>query len=266
MLQFVLIFHLPLLALTTAGNEGFLRMLPVYLDHIFYPTLTDTGFYTEVHHIDGEGENAGVVYAEMQACENTGSDLTYHAMMESLYKGSGYACNTGGKLENLRTLSVEKVRQYHKTYYRPDNVCVVITGKVTPEQVIDAVLPIEQKIIAKNLQYSKVKPWSTPIPPVAASVEQLCEFPADEDEGGGIVFISWRGTNWRDVLYKNALTVLWTYLSESAVAPLEKQFIDIPDPLAGKVSFGILDNAEFGHVCTYANLTVLVCAFYQYSQ
>ena len=26
--------------LTTAGVDGFLRMLPVYLDHVFYPTLT----------------------------------------------------------------------------------------------------------------------------------------------------------------------------------------------------------------------------------
>jgi hypothetical protein len=28
-----------------------------------------------VHHVDGKGENAGVVYAEMQARENGSSDL-----------------------------------------------------------------------------------------------------------------------------------------------------------------------------------------------
>ncbi len=26
--------------LTTAGSEGFLNMLPIYLDHVLYPTLT----------------------------------------------------------------------------------------------------------------------------------------------------------------------------------------------------------------------------------
>lgn len=26
--------------LTTAGSEGFLNMLPIYMDHILYPTLT----------------------------------------------------------------------------------------------------------------------------------------------------------------------------------------------------------------------------------
>lgn len=40
-----------------------------------YPTLTKEGFTTEVHHVDGKGENAGVVYAEMQARENGSSDL-----------------------------------------------------------------------------------------------------------------------------------------------------------------------------------------------
>jgi Zn-dependent M16 (insulinase) family peptidase len=49
--------------LTTAGTEGFRRLLPVYMDHILYPTLTDSGFYTEVHHINGEGEDAGYVYS-----------------------------------------------------------------------------------------------------------------------------------------------------------------------------------------------------------
>jgi hypothetical protein len=40
-----------------------------------YPTLTHEGFVTEVHHVNGLGENAGVVYAEMQARENQAGDL-----------------------------------------------------------------------------------------------------------------------------------------------------------------------------------------------
>lgn len=55
----------------TAGDAGMLTLLPIYLDHILWPTLSDEGFITEVHHIDGEGEDAGVVYCEMQGGENT---------------------------------------------------------------------------------------------------------------------------------------------------------------------------------------------------
>lgn len=48
-----------MVAITTAGSDGFLQLLPVYVDHILFPTLTDEGFYTEVHHIDQNGEDAG---------------------------------------------------------------------------------------------------------------------------------------------------------------------------------------------------------------
>lgn len=61
--------------ISTAGSEGFLKMLPVYVDHILHPTITDAGFVTEVYHINGAGEDAGVVYSEMQARENTAGDL-----------------------------------------------------------------------------------------------------------------------------------------------------------------------------------------------
>ena len=61
--------------IATAGSEGFLNMLPVFVDHILYPTITTAGFVTEVHHITGKGENAGVVYSEMQGRENQSGDL-----------------------------------------------------------------------------------------------------------------------------------------------------------------------------------------------
>ncbi len=33
----------------TAGSEGFLQILPVYIDHILYPTLTEAAFITQVN-------------------------------------------------------------------------------------------------------------------------------------------------------------------------------------------------------------------------
>ena len=33
---------------STAGEQGFLQLLPVYVDHILYPTITKAGFVTEV--------------------------------------------------------------------------------------------------------------------------------------------------------------------------------------------------------------------------
>ena len=40
--------------LETAGWEGFAQILPVYLEHLVLPTITDDGCVTEVHHVDGD--------------------------------------------------------------------------------------------------------------------------------------------------------------------------------------------------------------------
>lgn len=51
--------HETVYSLSTAGWEGFAQLLPIYLDHVVVPTLTDAGCYTEVHHVDGKGHDAG---------------------------------------------------------------------------------------------------------------------------------------------------------------------------------------------------------------
>ena len=53
---------------------------------IFVP-LKDAAFLTEVHHVTGEGEDAGVVYCEMQATENTGQDRTDFCLLQNMYPG-----------------------------------------------------------------------------------------------------------------------------------------------------------------------------------
>ena len=42
--------------ISTAEKSGFLQLLPIYLDHIFYPLLNESGYVTEVYHVNGDGE------------------------------------------------------------------------------------------------------------------------------------------------------------------------------------------------------------------
>ena len=70
---------------TTAGTQGLLNLLPIYVDHMLRPTLTDEGFVTEIHHVTGEGENKGVVYCEMQGRENSAESVAERACLGALY-------------------------------------------------------------------------------------------------------------------------------------------------------------------------------------
>ena len=59
--------------------------------------------------MSGEGEDAGVVYCEMQGRENTSESLASLAMLRNMYPGHcGYKSETGGIMENLRTSTSHK--------------------------------------------------------------------------------------------------------------------------------------------------------------
>jgi len=134
--------------LSTAGTEGTLALLPVFLDHVLYPTITDAGFVTEVYHVDGEGAEAGVVFSEMQAIENESGSLAYLALRKCLYPGEcGYAMETGGIMSGIRSLTVDQIREYHRTYYRPDNCFIIVAGKVGTGELLSAGKKFPQKSV-----------------------------------------------------------------------------------------------------------------------
>ena len=54
---------------------------------MLYPTLTNSGYVTEVHHVNGDGEDAGVVYCEMQGRENSADSIVHLAMLRYMQCG-----------------------------------------------------------------------------------------------------------------------------------------------------------------------------------
>jgi len=123
--------------LDTAGWAGFAQILPVYLEHVIVPTLTDAGCYTEVHHVDGEGNDAGVVYSEMQGVQNNQGELMDLQSKRLLYpEGNGFRYETGGMMEQLRVLQADRIRSFHHQMYQPKNLCLVIIGEVDHENLL----------------------------------------------------------------------------------------------------------------------------------
>lgn len=160
-----------------------------------------TRFVTEVHHIDGQGQDSGVVYSEMQGRENTSGDLMALRWVplwwntQSIWlnwrlqrlmdpPGSAYRSETGGLMEALRLLTPDQsrclifwaachwlngihlVRQYHSTYYAPHNLSLIITGKISggTTSLLDVVQEhVEPSIIAHG-QNKGLRPpgWKRP--------------------------------------------------------------------------------------------------------
>lgn len=59
----------------SACEGGMLQLIPVFLDHILFPSMTPELFTTEIYHVDGKGEEGGVVFSEMQGREGSPGDV-----------------------------------------------------------------------------------------------------------------------------------------------------------------------------------------------
>ena len=182
---------------STAGAQGFASVLPVFAEHILFPSLTSCGFTTEIHHVDGKGEDGGVVYCEMQGRENGAMDILIRHIQRALFSGSGYSSETGGLMQMLRTLTPEDIRKYHKDYYTPANLTLIITGPVDHAGTLASLMPLEAKLASHVPSSPAKRPWvdSPPVPPFTTTREEVVEFP-DEDEAVGTVYVCWRSTEY----------------------------------------------------------------------
>lgn len=172
--------------LSCAGTEGFLRLLPVYLDHVLFPTLTLAGFRTEVYSVTESGEDNGAVYCEMQGRENSGESRGNLELMRTIYKGHPYAIETGGIMKDIRdSLTIEKIRAYHSNFYRAENLAVIVAGQVDIGEIAKALEPIEKKILERKGKLPPYeKPWQTPVKPLTESKDLKILFPSDEEVSG----------------------------------------------------------------------------------
>eukprot|EP00457_Paulinella_chromatophora_P000722 gb/GEZN01000722.1/.p1 GENE.gb/GEZN01000722.1/~~gb/GEZN01000722.1/.p1 ORF type:complete len:1205 (-),score=195.78 gb/GEZN01000722.1/:119-3733(-) len=231
---------------TTAGQHGFLQILPAYLDHILYPTLTEAGFITEVHHVDGEGKDAGVVYCEMQGRENSGESRLHLETLRALYPGRcSYKAETGGLLADLRTLQSQTVREYHKQYYRPDNLCLIVAGQVSEEELLSSVARFEtERVLPKgSLPAMPGRPFSQDLPPLREPVYQTVQYAA-EDEKNGLATIGVRGPKYSQQLESLAMEILINYLNESAISPLQMAFVESEPPLCAMLDISSMEQSE----------------------
>lgn len=181
----------------------------------------------------------------MQGRENTGESLISMELLRAMYPNSGYSSETGGIMKNLRESTTnQKVRDYHAKFYRPDNLAIIVTGQVLPEDLFKAIKPLEERIIAKGELPSFERPWETPVPPLTESKDIKIVFPSDEEDFG-LVNIGWRGPNCsNENLTLTACSILLRYLSDTSVSPLQRDFVEIEDPFASRVGYNITENLE----------------------
>lgn len=223
--------------LLTAGWEGFNSLLPVYLDHVLHPTLTDDACMTEVYHVDGNGEEKGVVFSEMQGTENTSDSILALRARQLLYsKGSGYSSETGGLMDSLRVLTNDQIRDFHKLRYRPDNLCVIIVGEVDPEELLDTMEKFDATVTPPEPGTKRPFVDSPEDPILPNSVREFVDFP-ETDESFGEMQLAWIGPDITDEITNIAVSALGSYFTRQGVGKFSQEMVEVMDPLATEVYY-----------------------------
>jgi Zn-dependent M16 (insulinase) family peptidase len=194
-------------------------LLPLYLDSLFFPQLKEEHFLTEVHSINGENEDQGVVFCEMQGREQEQGDVTAYALNKLMFPGvNTINCNSGGSLAALRKpdnnmevvfsffffffffshtikgdsqvscrlcdlfIFLTSFSRYHSEAYRPENCIIFVSGcNFEFAELCAALDEIDARLAARSKSLPSVpKPFSSPLEPMVAKTETVY-FPSDSD-------------------------------------------------------------------------------------
>lgn len=115
--------------------------------------LADT--MTNVH-IDADKlkSERPVVINEMQAGENRPNTVLYQQLMNAAYGFHPYGRSVIGVESDLDAVAPARLQAFYKTYYRPDNAVLIITGQFDPQATLAA---IEQA-------FGRIPKPDTPVP------------------------------------------------------------------------------------------------------
>lgn len=211
----------------STNTKDFYNLIDVYLDAVFFPSITpetlqQEGWHYELESVDSPLIYKGVVFNEMKGAYSSPEDVLDRATRQALYPDNAYGVDSGGDPRSIPELTYENFRSFHDTYYHPSNAQFYFYGDDDPEQrlkLLDSVLQEFDKIEVDS-QIALQKKFDAP----RRSVEHYDA--GDTDENKGMVTVSWMLDEPGDTERDLALDIMSHILMGNAAAPLKKALID----------------------------------------
>ncbi len=77
------------------------------------------------------------VYEEKNRGLDNDGDKVFEAIMASLYKNHSYGTQTTiGTIDHLKNPSMVEINKFYNTYYKPNNMALIMSGDFDPDQVV----------------------------------------------------------------------------------------------------------------------------------
>jgi presequence protease len=211
----------------TVNKKDFYNLLDVYLNSVFFPTITKLNFMQEGHRleIDAEGElvRQGVVYNEMKGAMSSPGHIESDAINKSLFTNN-YKYNSGGDPNDIPSLTHEQLVNFHKRFYHPSNAFFYSYGDLPLTEhlrCIDETIKDFQKIDPRaeiNLEAKRQEPAYAAFDYAVSGNEKI--------EKKFQAIMAWITAPAEDAYEIAVLEVLSNLLLDNSSSPLQKALID----------------------------------------
>lgn len=130
-------------------RKDLFNLADVYFDAVFHPTLTETTFAREGHHLApadpeqplGALEIKGIVYSEMQGVFSSPEALLFYLAQRHLFPDTPYGFESGGDPAAIPSLTYAQFLEFWRTHYHPSNAYFVLYGDIPTADHLEFLAP-----------------------------------------------------------------------------------------------------------------------------
>ena len=208
--------------------KDFYNLVDVYLDSVFFPTITpetlqQEGWHYELNSLDEPMIFKGVVFNEMKGAYSSPDSVLYRYAQQSLFPDVTYGHSSGGDPKYIPDLTYAQFKQFHETLYHPSNAKLFFYGDDPEEErlsKLDEYLSQFEPIEPPS-QIGLQQPFSAP-----RRVEATYPAPQDGATKKGLLTLNWLIGEEPEVERVLSLDLLSYIMLGNAGAPLRKALID----------------------------------------
>lgn len=119
--------------------QDFYNLVDVYLDAVFFPTISAYTLAQEGWHYEAEDPSQpltykGVVFNEMKGAYSSPEDVLGDYVQHHLFPDTSYRHFYGGDPRSIPDLTYQQFKTFHETFYHPSNARVFFYGDDDPER------------------------------------------------------------------------------------------------------------------------------------
>lgn len=121
------------------SNDKFFDALPEYMNYIQNPYFTDENVEKE----------RGIIEQEIMMYDDYPDWKIYMNAMKAMYHNNPINIDVAGTKETIAEITKEKLQEAYHSFYRPENMVIVVCGDFEPEKIVSE---IAGKVTLQNLE------------------------------------------------------------------------------------------------------------------